>query len=91
MKRQCARDPLRHHNGPHAERWQRLGEAYLSNSVADEYAVWFLATGLVAGEVRPEGTEKMQPASESAVTNNTKRPDCPRTRPKRRMDAEATP
>ena len=34
-----------------------LGEAYLSNSVADEYAVWFLATGLVPGEQRPEGTE----------------------------------
>jgi hypothetical protein len=36
-----------------------LGEAYLSNSVADEYAVWFVATGLVPGEVRPEGTEKL--------------------------------
>src|SRR5215216_6725953 len=34
-----------------------VGEAYLSNSVADEYAVWFLATGLVPGEQRPEGTE----------------------------------
>ena len=35
----------------------QLGEAYLSNSVADEYAVWFLATGLVPGERQPEGTE----------------------------------
>jgi hypothetical protein len=34
-----------------------LGEAYLSNSVADEYSVWFLATGLVPGEQQPEGTE----------------------------------
>jgi hypothetical protein len=34
-----------------------LGEAYLSNSVADEHAVWFLATGLVTGEQQPEGTE----------------------------------
>lgn len=37
--------------------WRRLGEAHLSNSVADEYAVWFLATDLTAGERRPEGTE----------------------------------
>jgi hypothetical protein len=34
-----------------------LGEAHLSNSVADEYAVWFLATGLEPGEQMPEGTE----------------------------------
>ena len=34
-----------------------LGEAYLSNSVADEHAVWFVATGLVPGEQQPEGTE----------------------------------
>ena len=39
------------------ETWFKLGEAYLSNSVADEYAVWFLATGLVPGERQPEGTE----------------------------------
>ncbi len=36
-----------------------LGEAYLSNSVADEYAVWYLATGLAPGEVRSEGTERL--------------------------------
>jgi hypothetical protein len=31
----------------------------LSNSVTDEYAVWFLATGLVPGERQPEGTEAL--------------------------------
>ena len=36
-----------------------LGEAYLSNSVTDEHAVWFLATGLVPGEQQPEGTEAL--------------------------------
>ncbi|HEY0127707.1 MAG TPA: hypothetical protein VGB40_00940, partial [Rubrobacteraceae bacterium] len=37
--------------------WRRLGETHLSNSVADEYGVWFLATGLVPGERQPDGTE----------------------------------
>ena len=53
----AAQRELREETGLEAERWRRLGEAYLSNSVADEYAVWFLATGLVPGEQSPEGTE----------------------------------
>ena len=55
----AAQRELREETGLEAARWQMLGEAYLSNSVADEYAVWFVATGLVPGEVRPEGTEKL--------------------------------
>jgi 8-oxo-dGTP pyrophosphatase MutT (NUDIX family) len=55
----AAQRELREETGFEARRWQMLGEAYLSNSVADEYAVWFLATGLVPGERRPEGTEKL--------------------------------
>jgi 8-oxo-dGTP pyrophosphatase MutT (NUDIX family) len=55
----AAQRELREETGLEAARWQMLGEAYLSNSVADEYAVWFLATGLVPGEVRPEGTERL--------------------------------
>jgi len=55
----AAQRELREETGLKARRWQRLGEAYLSNSVADEYAVWFLATGLTAGEWRPEGTERL--------------------------------
>ena len=54
---EAARRELREETGLEAESWQRLGEAYLSNSVADEHAVWFLATDLVPGEQRPEGTE----------------------------------
>jgi 8-oxo-dGTP pyrophosphatase MutT (NUDIX family) len=45
--------------GLEARNWRMLGEAYLSNSVTDEYAVWFLATGLVPGEQQPEGTEAL--------------------------------
>jgi 8-oxo-dGTP pyrophosphatase MutT (NUDIX family) len=55
----AAQRELREETGLEARRWQMLGEAYLSNSVADEYAVWFLATGLVPGERRPEGTERL--------------------------------
>jgi 8-oxo-dGTP pyrophosphatase MutT (NUDIX family) len=51
---------LREETGLEATSWRMLGEAYLSNSVADEYAVWFLATGLVPGKERPEGTEKIR-------------------------------
>jgi 8-oxo-dGTP pyrophosphatase MutT (NUDIX family) len=55
----AAQRELREETGLEAARWRRLGEAYLSNSVADEYAVWFLATGLSPGEQRPEGTERL--------------------------------
>ncbi len=51
---------LEEETGLHAAHWQKLGEAYLSNSVSDELAVWFLATELAAGEHRPEGTEQLQ-------------------------------
>ena len=53
----AAQRELREETGLEARDWQRLGEAYLSNSVADEYAVWFLATGLVPAKKQPEGTE----------------------------------
>jgi 8-oxo-dGTP pyrophosphatase MutT (NUDIX family) len=55
----AARRELREETGLEAARWRMLGEAYLSNSVADEYAVWFLATGLVPREQRLEGTERL--------------------------------
>jgi 8-oxo-dGTP pyrophosphatase MutT (NUDIX family) len=53
----AAQRELREETGLEAGSWRRLGEAFLSNSVADEYAVWFLATDLVAGEPHNEGTE----------------------------------
>ena len=54
---QAARRELKEETGLEAARWERLGEADLSNSVADERAVWFLATGLSVGEQQPDGTE----------------------------------
>ena len=53
----AAKRELREETGLEARSWRLLGEAYLSNSVADEHAVWFLATDLVSGERQPEGTE----------------------------------
>ena len=53
----AAQRELREETGLTARNWRMLGKAYLSNSVADEYAVWFLATDLVPGEQSPEGTE----------------------------------
>jgi len=55
----AAQRELREETGLEAARWRMLGEAHLSNSVADEYAVWYLATDLVPGEVSPEGTERL--------------------------------
>lgn len=40
--------------------WRELCRADLSNSATDEAAVLFVATGLVAGEAHPEGTERLQ-------------------------------
>ncbi len=54
---QAARRELKEETGLEADHWEKLGEADLSNSVADERAVWFLATGLSAGEQQPDGTE----------------------------------
>ena len=53
----AAQRELREETGLEARSWRRLGEAHLSNSIADEYAVWFLATDLVPGEQQLEGTE----------------------------------
>lgn len=55
----AAQRELKEETGLKAARWRLLGEAHLSNSVSDEYAVWFLPTGLMRGEARPEGTEKL--------------------------------
>jgi 8-oxo-dGTP pyrophosphatase MutT (NUDIX family) len=54
---EAARRELKEETGLEARSWSKLGEAFLSNSVADEHAVWFLATDLVAGEPQNEGTE----------------------------------
>ena len=56
----AARRELEEETGLRARDWVKMGEAHLSNSVSDELAVWYLATGLEQGEPRPDGTEKLQ-------------------------------
>ena len=55
----AAQRELAEETGLRAEKWEKMGEAYLSNSVTDERAVWFLATHLTQGEHQPEGTEQL--------------------------------
>jgi 8-oxo-dGTP pyrophosphatase MutT (NUDIX family) len=57
---QAARRELKEETGFEAGSWRMLGEAYLSNSVADEYAVWFLATDLTPGEPQPVDGEVLE-------------------------------
>jgi len=57
---QAAQRELQEETGLSAQRWQTLGTAHLSNSVTDEEATYFLATGLTQGEACPEGTEKLE-------------------------------
>ena len=56
----AAQRELEEETGLRARHWRKLGEAHLSNSVSDELAIWFVATGLTQGEHRPEGTEQLE-------------------------------
>jgi 8-oxo-dGTP pyrophosphatase MutT (NUDIX family) len=56
----AAKRELEEETGLRAESWEKIGEAHLSNSVSDELAIWFLATGLKQGEHNPEGTERLK-------------------------------
>jgi 8-oxo-dGTP pyrophosphatase MutT (NUDIX family) len=55
----AAQRELEEETGLRAAKWELMGQAYLSNSVSDELAVWFLATELTQGEHHPEGTEQL--------------------------------
>lgn len=52
-----ARRELKEETGLTADHWHEILQLDLSNSITDERAVGFLATGLHAGEPEPEGTE----------------------------------
>ncbi|MGH2474046.1 MAG: NUDIX domain-containing protein, partial [Candidatus Limnocylindrales bacterium] len=54
-----ARRELREETGIEAATWSELARSHLSNSVSDELAVLYLATGLTAGEATPDGTEAL--------------------------------
>jgi 8-oxo-dGTP pyrophosphatase MutT (NUDIX family) len=51
---------LREETGLEASDWREIGRLVLSNSVTDERAVLFLATGLQHGEATPEPTESIR-------------------------------
>jgi 8-oxo-dGTP pyrophosphatase MutT (NUDIX family) len=54
-----AQRELREETGVDAAEWRELGRAHLSNSVSDELAVLFLATGLTEGTAHPDPTEEL--------------------------------
>lgn len=43
-----------------ANRWTKLIEMHLSNSVSDEFSIIYIAEGLTQGEAEPEETEQLQ-------------------------------
>lgn len=55
----AAQRELEEETGLRAASWELMGRAFLSNSVTDELAVWFLATELTQGKYHPEGTEQI--------------------------------
>ena len=56
----AARRELEEEAGLRAANWEKMGEAYLSNSISDEHAVWYLATELTEGKHNPDGTEQLE-------------------------------
>lgn len=55
----AAKRELLEETGLKATNWLQLGSSYLSNSVSDEFAEYFLATGLTQHEAEPEETEQL--------------------------------
>jgi 8-oxo-dGTP pyrophosphatase MutT (NUDIX family) len=53
------RRELREETGVEASDWRELARVHLSNSVTDELAILFLATGLTHGIATPDGTEDL--------------------------------
>lgn len=54
-----AKRELMEETGLHAENWQMLFNMHLSNSVSDEYAYIYLATGITQHTASPEETEEL--------------------------------
>ena len=55
----AAQRELLEETGLKATHWQLLGKSFLSNSVSDEKAIFYLATGLSQHEAAPEETEQL--------------------------------
>lgn len=56
----AAQRELEEETGLRASKWEKLGTAHLSNSVSDELAIWYVASGLTQGQRHPEGTEQIR-------------------------------
>ncbi|HEX7592055.1 MAG TPA: NUDIX hydrolase [Candidatus Limnocylindrales bacterium] len=56
---ESARRELAEETGYHGGTWRELRRCDVSNSVTDEVAVLFVATGLEPGPANPDGTEKI--------------------------------
>ena len=56
----AAQRELLEETGWQARDWKLVGQADLSNSVSDETALWYLATGLIQGQPQPDDTEVLQ-------------------------------
>ena len=54
-----ARRELLEETGVEATDWRELARLHLSNSVSDELAILFVATGLSHGDATPDGTEQL--------------------------------
>jgi 8-oxo-dGTP pyrophosphatase MutT (NUDIX family) len=57
---QGARRELREETGLEARDWRELGRFHLSNSISDEAAVAYLASGLTLGDAAPDETEALE-------------------------------
>jgi 8-oxo-dGTP pyrophosphatase MutT (NUDIX family) len=55
-----AKRELKEETGLVADEWKELFRMHLSNSVSDELAIIYLATGLIQEEAEPEDTEDLQ-------------------------------
>ena len=55
-----AKRELAEETGLKADHWEKILEMHMSNSVTDELAIVYLATGLQQGKSSPEETEKLQ-------------------------------
>lgn len=57
---ECARRELREETGLSARHLEVLATSHLSNSVSDEFAIIYRATGLSEGPSEPEGCERIE-------------------------------
>lgn len=55
-----AKRELKEETGLIAQQWQELFRMHLSNSVSDEFAIVYLATGLLQEEAAPDDTEELR-------------------------------